>query len=73
MPPSPADKCRPAQLTGATSLGAGSQVVQLADGRPYTLVTSPLRPKEEGILAAEAQRLISILEELGAPNHPCQY
>ena len=48
----------------------GLEIVTLADGRPYTVVVEELRPKTEGILAAEARRVSSILSELGSPDHP---
>ena len=50
-------------------LAHGFDISQTPDGRPFTVVKHKLRPKQEGILVAEAQRLQSILAELGVPNH----
>ena len=50
-------------------LAHGFEITQTPDGRPFTVVKHKLQPKKEGILVAEAERLQSILAELGVPQH----
>lgn len=52
-------------------LAHGFEISQTPDGRPFTVVKHKLQRKKEGILVAEAERLQSILTELGVPQHRC--
>jgi 5-methyltetrahydropteroyltriglutamate--homocysteine methyltransferase len=47
----------------------GFELGTFDDGRPATFVTSPLTPRCEGVIAAEAARLQRVLAKLGAPEH----